>query len=856
MGAGGATFANALVVTVQDRTSDGAPITWPAEVHPAVRGLIKGFVPCSGLFDAAAHAPRVTFADGAITAVPVAGSPFKEDASLPEHLPQRFTYRYDIRFAPGFGGFGAIAAGGFADVAVDVGGYDRSNNRSSASGAIRLLRSANPYMVDGDPAWLSADTRVFRVEEGASLLGVTLAAGSPDPNAFIQSVLGRFRTNALGASDFDGLPADAALVFFPDVRNVPAGTTRRVFNFALAKVRLRGAAGADDVRAFFRLFRYASPNLVFDPATGYRTHPQAGIERIPLMGFEGTTPGANAISVPFFAERRVTFDVGMQTQTDPANIGTLPPGGTAERYLYFGAFLDINQDAPNARLPLTFVSTAAEANGFTAAQVAPIRDIFYDAHVCMAVELHHPGDVTPTGADPFNSDNLAQRNLVVLKAANPGDPATRQVQHSFEIFTGGRRGAKQRPQALTHAQHEEDDAPRERLEFTTPERIDRMVDLEVAAERFAARHGGHGAHDEDDARAAAVRDRVVQQFPLVFDSAEWTERTDLFDELLIQWNDLPAESVATVHLPGVNCEDVVNLRNLRHAPGDVRIVDSETLELDIGGATYLPVPAGLDARVPGLITIELPDGIRAGQRWTVDVLQLRGGEQRTTGAFQLEVLAAKSAAFAEDEVRLLELLVRRLALLPKAHAWRPVLEARVRHQRERARRLTEDAGDAWVDPTVWRDPGDADDADPRPIEGPRLRVVLERIRVRDDLDPFIKGRGEIALTTTVHSPDNGGKVERHRLPDDGFFRVSDRPGANELELERPIFEGYVARDLRVAIAGGEHDTFDRDDVLGKYTRLFHGDPDEWLGSYGPGDEGPVEPEDMLSWQLWYRIERA
>ena len=59
----------------------------------------------------------------------------------------------------------------------------------------------------------------------------------------------------------------------------------------------------------------------------------------------------------------------------------------------------------------------------------------------------------------------------------------------------------------------------------------------------------------------------------------------------------------------------------------------------------------------------------------------------------------------------------------------------------------------------------------------------------------------------------------------------------------------------VQIVATELDTFDPDDTIGKYTRIFSGAPTSWLGRYAPGDEA-IDPEDAGAWRVWYRIERA
>lgn len=874
MGAAGALFGNALLVAVQDRTSDDAPIAWPSAVDSGVRGLIKGYVPCSGLFDASAHAPSVTFGIPGIAAELVAGSPFKEDPALAEHLPQRYTWFFNLRFQPGFSGFSGIPMNGFLDVPVTVKSYDRSNNARTVSGSIRLLRSANPYMIDGDPAWLSIDTRVFRVFAGDTKFNATLASGSPNPSAFITSVVNNLRNGTAGSDTFDNLPTaqdQSALVFFPSTTDLSTGTTRQVFNFALAKVRLQGTNGASNVRAFFRLFRYAASNLVFNGATSYRTHDKGGGNKIPLMGFDNAAAGGNAISVPFFAEPRVNHNVGMHTQSDPLNVRSFPSGSTSEQVIYFGVYLDINQDTVNSRLPLNFVSTLAEQNGFNAAQVTAIRNIFYDAHVCMVVEVNHDGDPTPAAADPFSSDNLAQRNLIVLKSDNPGGPVTHQVQHSFEVFTGDRIKQLRQPEPpvlfgvepAAHPGHGEGGvtaAPEPVQDgfnpvFLTAEQFREVLMIEAGMHAF--RSHGHHAGSGEVARhhIDAVEPLVRREFPFVFDSAAWTDRNDLFDELLIRWNDLPRDSSATLYFPGINCEHIVNLRNLRHAPGGVRLQGSHTLQVDVGGITYIPIPAGQNARIPAMITIDLPERVRKGQRWTVDVLQLRGEERRTTGAFQIVIEVSQAERIAGEERQMLQLMFDRLSLLPKAHAWRPILQARVEQLRARAKALAESAGTQWTDPTVWYLPEDTERKDPRPVAGSKVRVVLEQIRVLRDMDPFLKGRGEIHLACQAWSRDNGGQLQRLRLPLKGAFKVSDKPGRNILKLDKVIFEGYVQGDLRVEVSGTESDRFDRDDVLGKYTRLFCGDPADWYGAYGPGEEGPIDPEKMMTWEIWYRIER-
>ena len=76
-----------------------------------------------------------------------------------------------------------------------------------------------------------------------------------------------------------------------------------------------------------------------------------------------------------------------------------------------------------------------------------------------------------------------------------------------------------------------------------------------------------------------------------------------------------------------------------------------------------------------------------------------------------------------------------------------------------------------------------------------------------------------------------------------------------LELEAKVFEGFATDELWIEVVASELDKFDPDDLLGKYTRVLRGPTDDWFRRYAPGDQ-VIDPEDMISWKLWYRVERA
>ncbi|MCI0507083.1 MAG: hypothetical protein L0Z73_13380 [Gammaproteobacteria bacterium] len=138
-----------------------------------------------------------------------------------------------------------------------------------------------------------------------------------------------------------------------------------------------------------------------------------------------------------------------------------------------------------------------------------------------------------------------------------------------------------------------------------------------------------------------------------------------------------------------------------------------------------------------------------------------------------------------------------------------------------------------------------------------IRIVLEKVQILDDNDPWFFGRGEFVFNGWVNFNNNPNRKHRVRVPARGHLKISDKPGKNIVQLDTVIFEGYVGAndDMAITILPEEQDLFTRDDKLVRYHRWFAGPPEHWVGRYAPGDEEPKKDAERLpDWRLWYRIE--
>ena len=119
------------------------------------------------------------------------------------------------------------------------------------------------------------------------------------------------------------------------------------------------------------------------------------------------------------------------------------------------------------------------------------------------------------------------------------------------------------------------------------------------------------------------------------------------DELMIDWGDVPSGSVASLYWPQVHASDVIALAKTFYGVTPLAMSDASTLRIPITrGVSYVPIPAGTGEHFAGLLTIELPIGVRSGHVFDVTVKRLgtRTGEAPPAPPPQLHTAPALHGA--------------------------------------------------------------------------------------------------------------------------------------------------------------------------------------------------------------------
>ena len=519
---------------VQDaiNTSGGQ---WPNAFWLVVEGFSKDSFNTLGVTIPAPSGPFASlWPPGTVTISQ--GSPIDYENDADPKAPQRIRVPFDITFTNGaLGSFPTTGSQTYElDASLTIAGTKVPG--SDASTQFELVAGADPYFTNIDPGqnnvfYLSQDLRVFTavpalnsnpVPGGPAFTNDSTAGafsyiqqlltwlndpsnhftdGSNDP--FASGVIPQPGDALQSNSSVTPSTVDLSIPFFPRVY--------QNYNFAVARVRLRGTTTAPNVRGFFRLWSTETADTDYQTGSTYPSSSDAaGQPGSPLVGSDHHT-------LPFFASGNLSNNTDYGT--GGANIRDIQfPAGKDNVWAYYGCFLNLYD-------PNNVIDGQA------------VQAWLIGTHHCIVAQIAYDDAPIYPGASPESSDKLAQRNLQVTPSDNPGPAATHRIPQTFDIRPSG-------PSA----------------------------------------------------------------YP---------------DEFMIDWGATPAGSVASIYWPQVLASDVVALASGLYGSRTLSVVDSHTIQCKVkGGVTYLPIPAGANENLAGLLTVDLPASVKTGQEFNIVVRRI------------------------------------------------------------------------------------------------------------------------------------------------------------------------------------------------------------------------------------------
>lgn len=193
-----------------------------------------------------------------------------------------------------------------------------------------------------------------------------------------------------------------------------------------------------------------------------------------------------------------------------------------------------------------------------------------------------------------------------------------------------------------------------------------------------------------------------------------------YDELMIDWGRTPVGSVATLYLPAVDSDEVLDLAARMYRTSNLVFIDEHTLQTHTDGMSWIPIPKGGTTNLTGMITIDLPSTVREGQAFTVVVRQVTGATRPTVeaavvasarawrhilGTFQLTIPVRTKEAILAPEQRLLSNLRWIERAIPLTDRWYSIFRRYVSQVASRVDGLGGDSSNVAPSPSGdWQQP--------------------------------------------------------------------------------------------------------------------------------------------------------
>lgn len=403
-------FSNALLVVLEGFS----PIKWQALGSP---------VPADPFGDAK-NFPGISFNRTLV----------EFEAAIAPKAPQRIHFHYDVGFgAPSAAGFTAAVQSRDLHTKITIAGQTPPD----ALTELEFFGAEDPFFSNINPKvdnvpWLSEDLRVFAAPgRGAPVPGgPAFAIDSLDgARAYLASLL-TFLNGSFGDPSLTD-PFDPASSVIPQQTDALSGDSsvlpnlnflgihENIYNFAVARVRLNGAVGtvSKPVKVFFRMWQTQSPDTDYQPGSTFKSQPDA-------VGQPGSPlPDPDSSTFPFYAT--ATADAATP---NVAEYGAGGAGGVNAQamtinhgqgqWAYFGCVLNVYDDG-------------YKVNG------TPVNQLLPGTHHCLVAQIAYDDApiIVPPGqtVSPGNTDKLAQRNLQITPAFNPGKPPTNRVPQTFDV---------------------------------------------------------------------------------------------------------------------------------------------------------------------------------------------------------------------------------------------------------------------------------------------------------------------------------------------------------------------------------------------------------------------------------------
>jgi hypothetical protein len=170
------------------------------------------------------------------------------------------------------------------------------------------------------------------------------------------------------------------------------------------------------------------------------------------------------------------------------------------------------------------------------------------------------------------------------------------------------------------------------------------------------------------------------------------------DELVIDWGELPRDSLVTFYMPQLDTASMVRANAARQAPPNLKAVAAGTISCRVTEVGFIPIPGPLAKSIAGLVSVQLPPGVPNGKEYRVVLRQVSGLTRKVLGTTEFRIKVSRAAELLPQFLQNLAVLKHIALSIPQSNRWYPIFQ-----------RYLEELGDR-----IRAFGGDPDSVDPSP----------------------------------------------------------------------------------------------------------------------------------------------
>lgn len=146
------------------------------------------------------------------------------------------------------------------------------------------------------------------------------------------------------------------------------------------------------------------------------------------------------------------------------------------------------------------------------------------------------------------------------------------------------------------------------------------------------------------------------------------------DELVIDWGELPRDSLVTFYVPQLDAAQIVRAAAIRQSPGNLQAVGPGSLKCRVTDIGFIPIPGPFAKTIAGLISVQLPPGVPYGKTYKVVLRQIEGRRYRVLGTTEFRIKVAQAGELLPQFLHNLAVLKHIALAIPATNRWYPVFQ--------------------------------------------------------------------------------------------------------------------------------------------------------------------------------------